>query len=110
MVSFSGLDVASRPHLHVELQRLRLPPVVTVESAAAARNWRTGMTIDLGGSMKVGALNRRAFLSTLAAIIVADPHVAETQHALSAGRIGVFFSGSPQTAFERTWGRSEFPR
>jgi len=37
---------------------------------------------------------------------LAAPIVVEAQRPLVKARIGVFFSGSPQTAFERTWGRS----
>ena len=44
-------------------------------------------------------------LTALAGALTA-PLAAEAQPAPTRARIGVFFSGSPQTAFERTWGRS----
>jgi putative ABC transport system substrate-binding protein len=42
----------------------------------------------------------------LGAGLLAGPLAAEAQPRPVNARIGVFFSGSPQTAFERTWGRS----
>jgi putative tryptophan/tyrosine transport system substrate-binding protein len=48
-------------------------------------------------------MNRRRFLVTSLVGVVAGSVVAEAQQ---RARIGVFFSGSPQTAFENTWGRS----
>jgi putative ABC transport system substrate-binding protein len=53
-----------------------------------------------------GAIHRRAFVTSLAASLVAAPLAADGQEAPARARIGVFFSGSPQTVFERTWGRS----
>jgi len=38
--------------------------------------------------------------------LLTAPIAVEAQRPLVKARIGVFFSGSPQTAFERTWGRS----
>jgi putative tryptophan/tyrosine transport system substrate-binding protein len=51
-------------------------------------------------------MDRRRFLLTSLAGAVAAPLAGEAQQAPTRARIGVFFSGSPQTAFERTWGRS----
>jgi putative ABC transport system substrate-binding protein len=50
-------------------------------------------------------MDRRALLIGAVAAFAA-PLDAEARQAPIRARIGVFFSGSPQTAFEQTWGRS----
>ena len=50
-------------------------------------------------------MERRAFIvGSVAAFAL--PLTAAAQTVSARARVGVFFSGSPQTAFERTWGRS----
>ena len=49
-------------------------------------------------------MDRRAFMGGVGLAVLAT--YAEAQRPPSRARIGVFFSGSPHTAFERTWGRS----
>jgi putative tryptophan/tyrosine transport system substrate-binding protein len=51
-------------------------------------------------------MDRRRFLLTSLAGALAAPLAVWAQQAPGRARIGVFFSGSPQTAFEGTWGRS----
>jgi putative ABC transport system substrate-binding protein len=51
-------------------------------------------------------VDRRAFVRSLTLGLLAAPLAAEAQQAPGRAHVGVFFSGSPQTAFERTWGRS----
>ena len=51
-------------------------------------------------------MDRRMFLRAVASGLVSAPLAAEAQPRPVNARIGVFFSGSPQTAFEWTWGRS----
>ena len=51
-------------------------------------------------------MNRRCFLATSLAGIFGTPVAGEAQQAPVRVRIGVFFSGSPQSGFERTWGRT----
>jgi putative ABC transport system substrate-binding protein len=51
-------------------------------------------------------MNRRRFLVTSLAGVIAGSGPAQAQQAPNRARIGVFFSGSPHTAFERTWGLS----
>jgi len=51
-------------------------------------------------------IDRRAFLAGTGAVLLGAPLAAEGQQRPVRARIAVFFSGSPQTAFEQTWGRS----
>src|SRR5262245_66383079 len=52
-------------------------------------------------------MNRRTFLGMSSLSLCAAPRPAAAQRRPpTQARIGVFFSGSPHTAFERTWGRS----
>ena len=52
-------------------------------------------------------MNRRMFLGMSSLSLCAAPRPAGAQRRPpTQARIGVFFSGSPQTAFERTWGRT----
>jgi ABC-type uncharacterized transport system substrate-binding protein len=51
-------------------------------------------------------VDRRRFLLTSLAGALAVPDAVEAQQRPVRARIAVFFSGSPQTAFEQTWGRS----
>ena len=51
-------------------------------------------------------MNRRAFMTLGALCVGAAPLSARAQRPPTRARIGVFFSGSPHTAFERTWGQS----
>ena len=57
-------------------------------------------------SRYTAGMDRRTFLTTIGVAVLAAPLAAEAQEAPIRARIGVFFSGSPQTAFRRTWGRS----
>jgi putative tryptophan/tyrosine transport system substrate-binding protein len=51
-------------------------------------------------------IDRRTFLAGTGAVLLAAPLAAEGEQRPVRARIAVFFSGSPQTAFEQTWGRS----
>jgi putative tryptophan/tyrosine transport system substrate-binding protein len=51
-------------------------------------------------------IDRRAFLAGTGAVLLGAPLAVEGQQRPVRARIAVFFSGSPQTAFEQTWGRS----
>jgi putative ABC transport system substrate-binding protein len=51
-------------------------------------------------------ITRRVFVGSLTGGLLAAPLGAEGQQRPVRARIAVFFSGSPQTAFEQTWGRS----
>jgi putative ABC transport system substrate-binding protein len=51
-------------------------------------------------------IDRRTFLAGTGTVLLAAPLAAEGQQGPVRARIAVFFSGSPQTAFEQTWGRS----
>ena len=51
-------------------------------------------------------MNRRAFMTLTALGVCAGSLSTWAQRPPARARIGVFFSGSPHTAFERTWGRS----
>jgi putative tryptophan/tyrosine transport system substrate-binding protein len=51
-------------------------------------------------------MNRRTFLYGAIAALPAAATLVQAQRPPARARIGVFFSGSPETGFERTWGRS----